>query len=140
MQDDEDEFPRDSFCDVRFDRITKGSKKPPEKVTCYATGKIFCRSHICPRQYSPGMRTIPLCLLSLQCRMQAHRNKMKHRELQLEIFWLHMHKCQRQHTLEWTTENVCCFRAVDAASTPRPLRNSSWTLLRRKKAQVLSCT
>jgi len=47
MQDDEDEFPRDSFCDVRFDRIPKGSKKPPEKVTCYATGKIFCRSHIC---------------------------------------------------------------------------------------------
>jgi len=40
--DDEDEFPRDSFCDVRFDRIPKGSKKPPEKVTCYATGKIFC--------------------------------------------------------------------------------------------------
>ena len=43
-------------------------------------------AYMCPRHYSPGMRTIPLCLLSLQCRMQAHRDKPKHQELQLEIF------------------------------------------------------
>jgi hypothetical protein len=47
MQEEEEEFPKEDFCDVRFDRIPQGSKskKPPEKVVCYATGKIFCRSY-----------------------------------------------------------------------------------------------
>lgn len=35
-EDDEDNFPRENFCDVRFDRIPKGAKKPP--------GKVFVRS------------------------------------------------------------------------------------------------
>ena len=41
--DDEEENPKEAFCDVRFDRIAdKKAKKPPEKFTCYVTGKIFC--------------------------------------------------------------------------------------------------
>lgn len=41
--EDEEENPKEAFCDVRFDRIAdKKAKKPPEKFTCYVTGKIFC--------------------------------------------------------------------------------------------------
>ena len=53
LEDDDEEFPRDAFCDVRFDRIDvrTNQTKPPKKMHCYATGKILCKD--CCRFFYP---------------------------------------------------------------------------------------
>jgi len=83
---DDDDLPRDSFCDVRFDRCGPRQRVPPQPQHCAHTGRVYCKDcarfrHVIPEfeqdPASTSKAMIPLCFEAYEYRSSVQPGRVQ---------------------------------------------------------------